>query len=194
MDDGLLFSVQDVPSQADEDVLVRGVREGIESMGACISVSSSCLALAAYSCCRAVLAVSSRHSLISAMMRASSYYDKQVPTPPVNSGKDPIARHKLRFHIDRLPTGVELHQGPIPLVAGPSSHTTFWEDTLARYECRLLLDRMPNGVELCRDFKIPSQGHRTPQVSGHARDNHTGGTIKKSCHHAANDHDGSRNA
>jgi hypothetical protein len=124
--------------------------------------------------------VSPRHSLISALLRASSSFDKQVQPPPVNSREDPIARHKRRFHIDRLQTRVELHQGPVPLVAGPSSRVTFWEDPLARYdESRLILDRMPNGVELCRDFKIPSLDHRTPQASGHARDNHTGAPPRK---------------
>jgi hypothetical protein len=49
MDGGPLLPVQDTPSHAEEDVVVRGVREVIESMGACISVSSLCLALAAYS-------------------------------------------------------------------------------------------------------------------------------------------------
>ena len=68
------------------------------------------------------------------------------------------------------------------------------EDPLARYERRLRLDRMPTGVELCRYFKIPSQGPRTPQVDRHARDHHAGGITTETCPHAANDHRGNGSA
>ena len=143
MDGRPLLPFLDEPSHAEEDAFVRdgscrlkvdGVCELLESLCACISVSSFYLAVVAYSCCRALLALSSRHSPISAMMRASSSSAKQVPPPPVTSGEDP----------------------------------------LARYEHRLLLDRMPTGVELCRYFKIPSQGPRTPQVGRHAGGHHQG--------------------
>jgi hypothetical protein len=171
--------VQDVPSHAEEDVFVRGVCEVIKSTGDCISVSSLCLALAAYSCYRAVLAVSSRHSLISAMMRASSYYDKQVTPPRVNLGEDPIARHKRRFHIDRLPMRVEIHQGPVPLVAGPSSHVNFGEDTLAHLSvesystgCRMEWSYAEISRSRARSSNTPGQRARSRQpYGGHHQEN-----------------------
>jgi hypothetical protein len=53
---------------------------------------------------------------------------------------------------------------------------------------------MPTGVDVCRWFKIPSQGPRTPQFARHTRDHHAGGITAETCPHAAIDHRGNEKA